>query len=225
MIRPGGIVKLWPAHHIEVSSEFENAVATCLASAFSSGLWASSPMPIGDSADRQSARGVISEFGKNVRVLAASETDAAQPLLGCVLGGLLDEALIGAYRLAAYGAQKGDGLLAYIGVLPSAQGSRVIRMRDNAFKVLSEQTSQRAEPDSDSLAGLLFSEWLRLYGINACPRVFVRTRKMIRPVLHLIKKNGFEYLGHFELDFYGDIQDRLVFSRNFMAKTQISFGT
>lgn len=214
MARPGGRVRLWSAHDICVRDEFRNAIATCLATAFSSGVWASSPMPVGDDSERQSAHGIISQFGDNAQVLVASDTDESRPLLGCVLGGVLDDNLIASYGLAGYGAETGDGLLAYIGVSPSAQGSRVTRCGDDVFEILPSRNSQRHEHDGHSLAGLLFAQWLRLPAIEPCPHVFVRTRKVIGAVLHLIEKNGFKYSGRFDLDFHGQKQDRLVYRRS-----------
>lgn len=220
MTRLGNLVRLRVPQSTEIQGQLGNAVATCLSSAFSSGIWASSPMRVGHVADRHSARGAIAEFGENAQVLVASDEDAGGLLLGCVLGGRLDDNLIAAYSLAPYGAQPGDGLLAYIGIVPSAQGSRVVQRQDDAFEVLRERIGSRRSWDEGSLAGLLFTRWLQLSDIAPCPRVFVRTRKAIGPVLHLIEKNGFEYLGRFDLDFNGEQQDRLVFRRPSRRKTR-----
>lgn len=210
----GSRVSLQSAHDICVQDELKNSVATCLAAAFGSGLWASSPMPVGDDSERHSAHGIISELGENAQILVASDMDDNQPLLGCVVGGVLDENLIAAYGLAGHGAKTGDGLLAYIGVPPSAQGCRLTRLRDNVFEILPNRNSQRHERGGDSLAGLLFAQWLRLPAIERSPHVFVRTRKVIGSVIHLIEKNGFEYSGRLDLDFQGDKQDRLVYRRS-----------
>lgn len=214
MDRSGSRVRLQSAHDICGRDELKNAVATCLAAAFGSGVWASSPMPVGDDSEPDSAHGIISEFGENAQTLVAWNTDENRPLLGCVVGGVLDENLIAAYGLTGHGAKTGDGLLAYIGVPPSAQGCRLTRLRDNVFEILPNRNSQRHERGGDSLAGLLFAQWLRLPAIDRCPHVFVRTREEIGSVIHLIEKNGFEYSGRLDLDFQGDKQDRLVYRRS-----------
>lgn len=170
-------------------------------------------MPVFDDADHHCAHRIISDFGDNAQILVASSDGEGEPLLGCVLGGILDAELIAAYRLAGFGARAGDGVLAYIAVPPAAQGSRVVHLSDDVFEVHPARIGGRWRKGS-SLAGALFAGWLANPAVAQCPRVFVRTREVIRPVLHLIEKNGFEYRGRFELEFRGERQDRLVFGRS-----------
>lgn len=209
-----GLARLCSPSPRQVAEEYRGAIATCLASAFSSGIWASAPMPVDHNTDPHSAHGIISGLSDSAQVVVAANEEEGEPLLGCVLGGVLDEGLIATYRLAAFGAQAADGLLAYIAVSPPAQGSRVVPVRDNVYEVQPAQLDRRHEQQGDSLAGLLFSRWLELSAITTCPRVFVRTRGVIEPVLHLIAKNGFEYCGRFEMEFRGERQDRLVYERS-----------
>jgi len=88
----------------EVCGELRHAVAACISAAFSSGVWAKSPIPLGRESDRNSARGIIAELHeKNLVIMVASDV-SCQFLLRCVLGGILDADLICAYRLGTYGA-------------------------------------------------------------------------------------------------------------------------
>ncbi|MCB1909628.1 MAG: hypothetical protein KDH15_19885 [Rhodocyclaceae bacterium] len=195
------------------------SIARSLAAAFNSREWARSPMPIGDASDPHSARGIVAQLGADASILLASsthgnETLASQPVLGCVLGGVLDEALIAAYRLGPYGARCGDGLLAYIGVPPAFQGERLSPIGGDRFERRSG--TRNAPPDGEmvGLGSLLFSRWLDLPALRRCPTLFVRTRTTIKPILHLLAKHGFDFRGRFELDFRGERQDRLVYARH-----------
>jgi len=138
----------------------------------------------------------------------------ATEVLGCVLGGILDEPLIDSYRLGKFGARRGDGILAYIGVAPEAQGARGLLRGEGLLEevILGAGAMRRAEA-TVSLASVLFSTWLDLPAVSCCPAVFVRTRETIAPVLHLLDRHGFEYQGQFELVFRGSPQARLVYRR------------
>ncbi len=165
-------------------------------------------MPLGDPQDRHSARGIVAELGDRAQVLAAADPENGTSVLGCVVGVVLDGDLIDAYRLSDFGAQSGDGLLAYIGIRPEVQGGRAARLQDDTFEV-------RRGPSGDpSLASLLFERWLELPQISACPSLFVRTRRAIAPVLYLLEKHEFTYRGEFRLSFRGMSQTRLVFGRS-----------
>ena len=173
-------------------------------------------MPIGDESDPHSARGIIAALGGRLQVLLASAmepgiTPRAQRVVGFVLGGVLDDQLIDAYGLRAHGARKGDGILAYIGVVPSAQGARLSALDGDIYELTNSRSLAVTRSESTSLASLLFSRWLALPAITSCPAVFVRTRQVLKPILHLAAKNGFDYCGSFSLDFHGERQDRMVF--------------
>jgi len=43
--------------------------------------------------------------------------------------------------------------------------------------------------------------------------VFVRTRSVLPKIQYLAEKNGFVYQGRFELEFKGEQQDRMVYTR------------
>lgn len=166
-------------------------------------------MPLGDLRDRHSARGIIAELGDRAQVLAASDPEDGTSVLGCVVGVVLDKDLIDSYCLSEFGAHSGDGLLAYIGILPEVQGGRATRLQDDIFEV-------RRGPSADpSLANLLFERWLELPEISVCPNLFVRTRRSIEPVLYLLNKHGFSYRGEFQLSFRGMSQTRMVFGRGY----------
>ncbi|WP_205853413.1 hypothetical protein, partial [Zhengella mangrovi] len=45
-------------------------------------------------------------------------------MIGCVIGCVMDDRVITAYGLRRYAAAPGDGLLAFIGIVPDAQGRR-----------------------------------------------------------------------------------------------------
>jgi len=176
-------------------------------------------MPIGDASDPHSARGIVAQLGANARILLASSTRgnaplAGQPVLGCVLGAILDDRLIAAYRLGPYGARRGDGLLAYIGVPPAVQGERLSPAGGDRFDCRPATRGNPPTGETVSLGSLLFSRWLEISAIERCPALFVRTRTTIKPILHLLAKHGFDFRGRFELDFQGQRQDRLVFARD-----------
>lgn len=210
-------IRLWSPATLRADGPLGLAVADCLAAAFGSGVWARTPMPVGGRSDPHSARGVVAELGPRARALVASVDDERPReeanVLGCVVGGVLDEALISAYGLGPYGARGGDGLLAYIGVRPAAQRVRVLPRADDRFDPAPPADRPWMKPAGVSLAGLLFSRWLGLPAIERCPRVFVRTRSVLPQIQHLATKNGFEYQGRFELEFQGERQDRMIYTR------------
>ncbi|MDF2231745.1 hypothetical protein P2H44_04200 [Albimonas sp. CAU 1670] len=200
MVEPSAAARADPRPVIEPVAPDDRAAleasARCLAEAFSSGLWRSAPMPLGTADDPHSARGVVAGLGPGIVALAAREGDGG-PVLGCVVGAALDAGMIEGYGLATHGAQAGDGLLAYIGIVPRAQGLR-----------LACGAGPRA-----SLARRLVEDWLALPAIAACPAVYVRTRRRIGPVLHLGRTLGFERVGEFGLEFRGEPQHRIVLRR------------
>ena len=210
------MIQVWSPRPEQMQGPLGKATARCLATAFSSREWAATPMPMGDASDPHSARGIIAQLGKQAQVLIGNVIgdDHGRTVVGCVLGAVLDRALVDAYGLASYGAQSGDALLAYIGVMPAAQGHRASVLSNNIFRLSSRQSSPPSAREGQSLAALLFERWLELSAIECCPRVFVRTRKVLAPIIHLAEKNGFRYRGEFELDFQGERQDRIVFARD-----------
>ena len=174
-------------------------------------------MAVDDRSDPHSAYRIIAGLGEQTHLLIASTSckeDTSRQVLGCVLGGILNRLLIDAYGLGPYGAQTGDGLLAYIGLRPVAQGSRAWFCRDDIFDVRQHQMSTQDPENGESLASLLFSKWLDLAAITSCSQVFIRTRATITPILHLASKYRFEYCGKFLIDFQGEQQERLVFKRS-----------
>ena len=201
------------------------AIASCLASAFSSREWACTPMPLGSDADPQSSRGIIAELATRAEILLASVIDegsAEDRLIGCALGAILDQTLIAAYRLAPYDAEDGDGLLAYFGIVPCRQGTRVVPLPHGAHGP--DDAGSRLlsiAPAGRSLARALFAAWLELPAIRRCPRVFVRTREVISSVQRLSRDHGFELCGKFSIDFQGEHQDRIVFRRSSTAATSL----
>ena len=215
--RPGAI-RIWSPDPDQIHGLLGESIATSLAAAFSSREWSRTPMPIGNCTDPHSARGILAQLaGRSQAVLASEDEPAislqAQRVVGCVLGGVLDEALIAAYGLQPYGAREGDGLLAYIGVVPAAQGMRLRPHDDGIHEAARYRVNRMAKTDSTSLASLLFSGWLALPIVRSCPAVFVRTRQVPKPIIHLAAKNGFEFSGCFTVDFHGERQDRMVFRR------------
>ena len=207
-------VRVWVPTDTQLCGPLWNAIASTLSCAFSSREWVRAPMPIGDAADPHSATGILSAlFGKGPLIVATMDSgpEHTQRVLGCVLGGTLDESLIQDYGLSPYGAQVGDALLAYIGVAPSAQGLRGRLLDEETVEVPSLAT--RLRDGSKSLASLLFERWLRHPAVARCPSVYLRTRETIGPILHLAEKNGFDFQGQFELDFQGERQNRLIFRR------------
>lgn len=208
-------VRVWAPTDAQLRGPLWNAIACTLSSAFSSREWVRAPMPIGDGADPHSALGIMSAlFGKGPLIVATMDTEPEHSpcVLGCVLGGTLDETLIEAYGLSPYGAQVGDAILAYIGVAPWAQGLRGRLQNDQSIEVPALATGPRNS--SKSLASFLFERWLRHPAVARRPSVYVRTRETIGPILHLAEKNGFAFRGQFELDFRGERQNRLVYRRS-----------
>lgn len=212
MTTDGSAIRLWTPTSSDIEGAAGDGMVACLASAFSSGPWASTPMPVGDADDSHSARGIVAGLGSRAQVVLASAADDDRRILGCVMGGIMDERMIGGYGLARYGARAGDGLLAYIGVAPRNQGIRVARTGEEIYTV--RPKSHFAGHDSEaSLAGLLFKRWLELSPVTASPSVFVRTRRVLKPILHLSERNGFDHCGQFDLTFQGSRQERIVFRR------------
>jgi len=214
--RGGNMIQVWSPRPEQMQGPLGEATANCLATAFSSGEWAATPMPLGDEADPHSARGIIAQLGKQAQALVANVVgdDHRRNVLGCVLGAVLDRTLVDAYGLASYGAQGGDALLAYIGLMPAAQGRRASLLSNNIFELSFRRSGLPSIHEGQGLAALLFERWLELSAIESCPRVFVRTRKVLAPIIHLAEKNGFRCRGEFELDFQGERQDRIVFARD-----------
>jgi hypothetical protein len=223
-------ITLWSPQSSDIKGPLEDAIVQCLAAAFGSGVWARTPMPTGDSADPHSARGIVAQLRSRARVLLAYADRpigavGQNSIIGCVLGCVLDEALIDMYRIDDYDAKPGDALLAYIGVEPASQGYRAFHLSGNQFALRSRHCNRAKRYRSESLAGVLFARWLALRNVAACPHVFVRTRSVLGPVLHMIEKNGFEYRGQFDLDFHGERQDRMVFARSNLQKPLQNFSS
>jgi hypothetical protein len=192
-------------------------VATCLSRAFSSGSWATSPMPIGSHDDSNSALGIVNGLGARPVNLAAraivADGSSKGAVVGCVLGAILDDEVIARYGLASFSAASGDALLAFIGIVPEAQRIRVSGRGGGTSKVVPPGRRRR----SISLARHLFESWLGRTSVQNCPQIFIRTREQIAPVLHLCSDNGFAYCGRFDLHFRGTVQERLVFRRSTAA--------
>lgn len=180
------------------------ALAKCLSAAFSSGIWRNTPMPLGNPnakpIDPNSAQGVLSGLGKHSLAFAARAPQRKE-ILGCVVGCIMDAPTIDRYHLTSYGARPGDGLLAFIGVVPDAQGLR--------FQADKEQPGS-----TKSLARGLFEIWLSDASLATCPRLFIRTRRRIGPIRYLSQEHGFKLCGDFETDFRGQRQTRLVYRRD-----------
>ncbi len=194
------------------NSDLRAGLARCLSAAFSSGIWRSTPMPLGHSRDPHSAFGVIEGLSDRPVVLAAVSDDREDThcgIVGCVLGAVLDYGIIADYGLAPFGACPGDGLLAFIGLVPEMQGRRVRRLDHDALEI----TGESEQESCGSLASQLFEEWMRTAPVSKCPRIFIRTRRQIGPILHLSRTCGFAYRGAFQTEFRGEVQDRLVFMR------------
>lgn len=210
-------VRIWAPTPDELRNALWENVASTLSASFSSQAWQHTPMPVGDASDPNSAKGIMAELCEEGLHLVASAGGAAPPnseVLGCVLGGVLSSDLIGSYGLGPYGARQGDGLLAYIAVVPSVQGARGTLRAGNVIEDLSPASPRSRGPASSvSLASALFTSWLELPAVASRRALFVRTREVIGPVLHLLEKHGFAYQGRFEVDYRGERQDRLVFQR------------
>ena len=222
--REGNMIQVWSPRPEQMQGFLGEAMAKCLATAFSSGEWAPTPMPLGDEADPHSARGIISQLGHQAQMLVANDVgdDHGPKVLGCVLGAVLDRTLVDAYGLGAYGAQSGDALLAYIGLMPTVQGRRASQLSNSIFELSCRRSRLPAIHEGQSLAALLFERWLELPAIECCSRVFVRTRKVLAPIIHLAEKNGFRYRGEFEVSFHGERQDRIVFARDNFPMSRFS---
>ncbi len=121
----------------------------------------------------------------------------------------MDDEVIDRYRLASFHAKSGDGLLAFIGIVPEAQRTRIVAGDGESAKVAGASEQQTAT----SLARHLFASWLAMEHLGECRNIFVRTRRKIAPVLHLCDKFEFSYRGSVELQFRGNVQERLVFCR------------
>lgn len=160
-------------------------------------------MPIGHGSDPDSARGIISRLGENQIVVAARGPDA---VLGCILGAILTPDLIQHYGLRSWDAKPGDGFLAFIGIATEAQGSRVGQRGDGRLVL-------NRVPGNPSLARCLFERWLKSPELAECPSLFIRTRRRIGAVRHLIGGFGFSEWGRFPVDFRGQQQYRLVYRR------------
>jgi hypothetical protein len=210
-----GGTRIWSPTRDDIDGVVGDSIVQCLAAAFGSGVWASSPMPVGDETNPHSARGIVASLSRQEKIVVASRAEEeGESIIGCVLGGVLDDELIVDYRLAPFGAKEGDGLLAYIGVAPNFQGSRLLASSEGGFATRIKACGTVANDSGASLSSLLFKCWLNLPTVTACPSVFVRTRKVLKPIVHLAEKNGFQYEGKFYLDFNGEQQDRIVFRRS-----------
>jgi len=213
---PYSRIRIWCPTPRQLRRTLWVEVASTLSSAFSSQGWEATPMPVGDATDPNSALGIMAELcTEGPTVLASTEGNAARgaEVLGCVLGGVLNDSLIERFGLRPYGACRGDGLLAFIGVAPTVQGARGYLRTGNVIEDLGPSSS-RPPVGSVSLASALFSNWLALPAISSRRAVFIRTREVIRPILHLAGKHGFVYQGRMHQDFRGSIQERLVFRRD-----------
>jgi hypothetical protein len=210
-------VKLWSPGPDEITREVLFATAACLSAAFSSGIWAETPVPMGDETDPQSAVGIITRLAEDTQLLLAmvdAEHSDPQVVCGCVIGTLLSQATVDAYGLRDYGARTGDALLAYIGLVPRAQQTKVYVSGDDY--VIQGTTASSELFDAGrvhSLASLMFATWIRLPAIRTSPQIFIRSRLAIGPILHLAVRHGFQFCGKFDMNFRGQKQDRMVFRR------------
>jgi len=209
-------IQIQSPNSTQIQGVLGDRLANCLAEAFSSRGWTATPMPVGPADDPNSAKGIIHELKLQAQAVVAANTcgDANQDgklIVAFVLGGILDDRLAELYGLRDFGAQAGDALLSYIGVLPAYQGYSAPKLAGDRFEISPRTPGQS---DEVSLSALLFKRWLSLTDVSSSPNVFIRTRWTIRPVLQLIEAHGFEYCGEFHLDFHGDRQERLVFRRS-----------
>jgi hypothetical protein len=176
-------------------------------------------MPVGDETDPHSAVGIIAGLAEHVQLLLALFDSEAKhrhgkEIRGCVIGTLLREPLLDAYGLREYGAHPGDALLAYIGLVPAAQRSRVYAASDSVVEAATNSSKLPEGCCVHSLASLMFSRWMELPAVRSAPCVFIRTRKVIGPILHLVAKNNFQPCGSFDMNYRGHKQDRMVFRRH-----------
>ena len=210
-------IRLLTPNARQITTTWREPLAHCLAAAFSSGPWAETPMPLGDAADRNSARGILAELGESAQALlatSATDSESSGSVLGCVIGSALDPNLIDHYGLEPYGARPGDALFAFIGVRPQLQGRRLRPLANGLHQVGNLDCRQYSNRSGTSLASLLFSNWLKLPAIRRCPRIFIRTREVLTPIQALAERNGFQFCGKFYVDFHGHRQDRMVYRRS-----------
>lgn len=179
-------------------------MARCLSEAFSSGLWQTTPLPLGAAHDPHSAHGILSGLGPEATALAAAP-DPGNRVVGCVVGCVMQPSTIEGYHLGDFGAQPGDGLLAFICITPSAQGRRFRQAGDGWLM---------AQKGAPSLARHLFCGWLAAPGLRNCPRLFIRTRPSIGAIRRLSEDYDFALCGEFETEFRGQRQTRLVYRRD-----------
>lgn len=216
---PGwGRIKLWSPGPDEITREVCSGVAACLSAAFSSGVWSETPMPVGDETDPHSAAGIIAGQAECLQLLLArfeseDKHNDDQEVLGCVVGTLLREPVLDAYGLREYGARPGDALLAYIGLVPAAQRTRVYVASDSSIKAASHSSDLADGGCVHSLASLMFTRWMELPAIRSASCVFIRTRIVIGSIQHLAAKHDFQLCGSFDINFRGQKQDRMVFRR------------
>jgi len=216
---PGwGRIKLWSPGPDEITREVCSGVAACLSAAFSSGVWSETPMPVGDETDPHSAAGIIAGQAECLQLLLArfeseDKHNDDQEILGCVVGTLLREPVLDAYGLREYGARPGDALLAYIGLVPAAQRTRVYVASDSSIKAASHSSDLAGGGCVHSLASLMFTRWMELPAIRSASCVFIRTRIVIGSIQHLAAKHDFQLCGSFDINFRGQKQDRMVFRR------------
>ncbi len=204
------VVRARPEHRDQA-----RAMADCLSAAFSSGIWEQTPMPVGSRDDPAGALGVLHNLGPQPIAVCAKQADPDTApdringgVVGCVVGGIMDQRVIDGYQLAEYGAQPGDGLLAFIGIVPQAQGRRYLPIAPDLL------TSNFSNARSPSLARHLFTSWLKSPVLEACPRLYIRTRRRIGPIRYLCDQLAFEFCGDFKTVFRGQPQTRLVYRRN-----------
>jgi hypothetical protein len=213
-----GRIKLWSPEPDEITREVCSGAAACLSAAFSSGVWSETPMPVGDETDPDSAAGIIAGLAERLQLLLAlfeSEDthNNSQEILGSVVGTLLREPILDTYGLRRYGAHPGDALLAYIGLVPAAQRSRVHVASDSLIKAASHSSDSIDGGCVRSLASLMFTRWMELPAIRSASCVFIRTRIVIGSIQHLAAKHDFQLCGSFDINFRGQKQDRMVFRR------------
>jgi hypothetical protein len=175
-------------------------------------------MPVGDETDPHSAIGILAGLAEQVQLLLAlfegeGKHNDDREIWGCVIGTLLREPLLDAYGLREYGACPGDALLAYIGLVPAAQRSRVYAADISVIEAGANSSEMPESGCVRSLASLMFTRWMELSAIRSAPRVFIRTRKVIGPIQHLVAKNNFQPCGGFDMNYRGQKQDRMVFRR------------
>jgi hypothetical protein len=174
-------------------------------------------MPLGDKTDPHSATGIIAGLAECLQLLLArSESEDEnddQEVLGCIAGTLLREPDLDTYGLREYGAHPGDAFLAYVGLVPAAQRSKVYVASDSLIKAAPHSSDLADGGCVHSLASLMFTRWMELPAIRSASRVFIRTRTVIGSIQHLAAKHDFQLCGSFDINFRGQKQDRMVFRR------------